>query len=72
MFQVATVQYYYKGLYNQTITPLQATLIALDYSSSTKLTSDILFNTDPKDSTSNNWYNCSNKIGLQNQLKDLR
>jgi hypothetical protein len=65
MFQTATIQFYYKTLYNKDITTKQAVLIALDENSSTQLASDILFTTTK---SSKNWFNCSKKLKLQNKV----
>lgn len=66
MYQKATVQHYYKTLYNQTITPKEAVLIALDEEKARTLTYDIIF----KDSKGwRNWYNCGVKVGATERLK---
>lgn len=65
-FQIATVVHYYKTLYNQTISPIQAILISLDKASSSKLASDIIFGV--KGGLVNNWTNCTAKYSLDDKL----
>lgn len=64
-YQKATVIYYYHTLYNKTITPKDAVLIALDDDKAHDLTKDVLFKT--KNGTSN-WYNCSVKHNIKQQV----
>lgn len=69
MFQKKTVQYYYKTLYKQDITPKEAVLIALDEKKARQLAYDIIF--DPNNSKHNgwvNWENCSIKRDVKGQL----
>lgn len=65
-FQTKTVQYYYKKLYGQDITPKEATLIALDYSKASKLASDVIFRDGGN--PEKDWYNCSRKLGLKAEV----
>lgn len=64
-WQKASVQHYYKTLYNQEITPKQAVLIALETEKARKLAYDVIFTTEKGWS---NWYNCANKTKLQETL----
>lgn len=64
-FQVKTVVYYYSKLYGKTITNKEAIEIALDESKASDLAKDILFKVD---NGSGEWFNCSKKLGLQNQI----
>lgn len=65
-FQKATVQAYYKALYNKDITGKEAIEIALDSKQARALASDIIFSTTlKKDKGINNWYNCNKKHNLQ-------
>jgi len=64
-FQVATVQFYYKKLYNRVITPKEAVLIALDTAKAQELAKDIVFKGSNK---ANDWYNCSKKFNIDSKL----
>lgn len=64
-FQKATVIHYYKTLFNKDITGKEAVLIALDSSKARELAKEIVFNS-PKGLS--NWYNCTQKYGLETQL----
>ena len=64
-FQKATVIHYYKTLYQKDITGKESILIALDDEKAESLARDIIFTTEKGYS---NWYNCSNKIKLQQTL----
>ena len=64
-FQTKTVQHYYKTLYQQEITPKEATLVALDYEKASALATDVIFKADGID----NWYNCAKKLGLKAEIK---
>lgn len=64
-FKKATVIHYYKTLYQKDITGKEAVLIALDDQKAESLARDIIFTTEKGYS---NWYNCSNKIKLQQTL----
>ncbi len=64
-FQVATVQHFYQTLYNKKITQKEAVLIALDDEKARALAHDVIFKTDKGLS---NWYNCTQKHGLDVQL----
>ena len=65
-FQVATVQYYYKTLYNKVITPKEAVMIALDTSQARNLAIDVMFTT--KNKASKDWYNCEKRHSLDSQI----
>lgn len=65
-FQKATVIYYYKALYGQDITPKEAVLIALDNTKARDLARDVVFG--KKANGLSNWYNCSQKHGLEAQV----
>ena len=65
-FQVVTVQYYYKTLYNKVITPKEAITIALDSNLARSLAIDVMFNT--KNKASKDWYNCERRHGLDSQI----
>lgn len=67
-FKVSTVQFYYNKFYSQVLTNKESVLIALDDEKAGKLASDIIF----RDGALGNWYNCSKKMGLENQLKIIR
>lgn len=67
-FKVSTIQFYYNKFYSQDLTNKEAVLIALDDEKAGKLASDIIF----RDGSLGNWYNCSKKMGLENQLKIIR
>jgi len=64
-FKKATVIHYYKTLYQKDITGKESILIALDDKKAESLARDIIFTTEKGYS---NWYNCSNKIKLQQTL----
>lgn len=68
-FQIDTVVYYYKTLYNQDITKKEAIIIAIDENKAHELATDIIFNTDKGLS---NWVNCTKKVGATQQLEIIR
>ena len=63
-FQVKTIIYYYKTLYDKEITKKEAVLIALDDVRARELASDIIFKADGL----KNWLNCANKNNLRSGL----
>lgn len=65
-FQVTTVQYYYKTIYNKVITPKEAVMIALDTEKARDLAIDVMFTT--KNKASKDWYNCDKRHGLDSQI----
>lgn len=65
MFQKQTVITYEKELYNVTMTPKDAVIVALTTPEAESLAQDIIFKT--KNGLSN-WYNCSQKYDLQSQV----
>lgn len=69
MFQIKTVVYYEKTLYNKIVTPAQAVEIALDPTQARQLAADINFTTANE---STDWLNCSRKLGLPDQLKVIK
>lgn len=69
-FQVATVQYYYKTLYNKTITQKEAVIIALDTPQARDLARDVMFNT--KNMASKDWYNCEKRHNLDAQIAIIK
>lgn len=69
MFQIATVQEYYKSLYGQDITRKDAVEIALDEASSTQLATDIIFKTS---GGVDNWLNCANKLDLASKVTIIK
>jgi hypothetical protein len=64
-FQVATVQHYYKILYQKTITSKEAIEIAIDADLAGSLAKDIMFKSKNK---ADDWYNCSVKLGLNKEI----
>ena len=68
-FQKSTVIHYYKTLYGKTITPKEATLIALDSTKARELASEIIFTTEKGVS---NWLNCANKLNLSSEIKFIK
>lgn len=69
-FQKSTVIHYYKVLYGKTITPKEAVLIALDESKARELAIDIMFKT--KNKAGKDWYNCTEKHGLDAQIDMIK
>lgn len=65
-FQTKTVIYYYKKLYDKTITNKEAILIALDDIKAGELCRDIVFK--EKDGW-RNWYNVGKKYGIESKLQ---
>jgi hypothetical protein len=69
MFQVATVIHYEQFLYGKTVTPLEATTIALDEQTAKALAQDIMFK-DAKGVA--NWWNCMNKTGVDSKIEVIK
>lgn len=65
-FQVGTIQYYSKKLYNKELTQKEAILLALNTKEAEKLTFDIVFKGGNK---ADDWYNCSKKHNLDEKLQ---
>lgn len=68
-FQVKTVIYYYKSLYNKVITGKEAVTIALDDKLSGQLAQDIMFKSN---NLANDWLNCSTSLKLSDQIKAIK
>lgn len=69
MFQIKTVQYYYKKLYSKEITRKEAVLVALDHDKAFELAGDIIF----KDGKGiGNWYNCDKKNGFSSEIAIIK
>lgn len=68
-YQVKTPIYYSKKLYNKTITPKEAVLLALDDEQAGELTKDIVFKTD---AGLRNWINCTNKYNLASKVEFIK
>lgn len=64
-FQVKTVIYYYRTLYQRSITGKEAIVIALDDNLSGSLAKDILFSSP---NLANDWANCANKLSINDQI----
>ena len=69
-FQIATVIYYEKVLYNRQISAKEAVLIALDEQETRELAKDIIFKT--KSGVIKDWYNCSIKYKLQDKVNLIK
>ena len=69
-FQIATVIYYEKVLYNRQITAKEAVLIALDETQTRELAKQIIFNS--KSGVIKDWYNCSNRYKLQDKVQIIK
>lgn len=69
MFQIKTVQYYYKKLYAKEITRKEAVLVALDHDKAFALAHDIVF-TDGKGI--GNWHNCDKKNGFSSEIAIIK
>lgn len=68
MFQVATVQHYYKTIYGKEITRHEATIIALDEEKARELAKAVIFDLDGL----RNWLNCANKHNLRPKVDVIR
>lgn len=68
-FQVSTVQYYYKVLYEKTITQKEAIEIATDADKAKSLAKDIMFTSKKQ---ANDWYNCAIKLDLNKEIQIIK
>lgn len=68
-FKKATVTYYYKSLYKKDITGKEAVEIALSEKLSSKLATDIIFQTEKG---LDNWLTCSKKTNAYEELKLIK
>lgn len=65
-FKKATVIYYYKTIYNKTVTPLEAVIIALDEEKARELAISVMFTT--KNKASGDWSNCAKRLDLDKRI----
>lgn len=65
-WQRESVQHYYKVLYGEDISRVEAIEIAVDRERATELTRDVLFGEDKGWA---NWLNCSNRTGIAKQIE---
>lgn len=68
-FKIGTVMLYWKQWKGETLTAVQASLIALDHTKSRELASYVIFETE---NGLDNWYNCTVRLGLEEKLKTIR
>lgn len=68
-FKKKTVIYYYKTLYNKTITGKEAVIIALDASSSEALAKDVMFQSS---NLATDWANCSTRLNLSTLILAIK
>lgn len=68
-FQIKTVQHYVKLFEGRNISRKEAIAIAIDHDKAKELTKQILFE-DAKGAA--NWLNCSNKLGLPQQISLIK
>ncbi len=68
-FQVKTIIFYEKSLYNKVITGKEAVLIALDNEQSGGLAQDIMFKSK---NLATDWLNCSNKLSLESEILAIK
>lgn len=66
-FQIKTVQFYEKSLYQKHVTREEAILIALNDAEASALAKDIIFNAGGID----NWHNCAKKLDLSAEVEVL-
>lgn len=64
-YKISTVQTYYKKLYGEDLSNLEAITVAMTHDRAHELTKRILF----EENAASNWYNCNNKLGLDQQIK---
>ena len=65
MYQIKTVQLFVKHFHQRDISRAEAIAIAIDPVQSTELTRKILFEYE---NGARNWYNCTNKLNLNQQI----
>lgn len=68
-FQVSTVQYYYKSLYQKTISQKEAIEIATNPEKAKSLAKDIMFKSKNQ---ANDWYNCAVKLDLNKEIQIIK
>jgi len=70
MYQIKTVQYYWKMFYKEDITRKEAVLIALDEKKASELTKKIIFEDEGKGI--GNWHNCNIKHGFKAEINLIK
>lgn len=63
-YKISTVQLYYKKLYGQELSNLEAINVAMTREKAHELTKRILF----EEKAPHNWYHCNNKLNLENAI----